>query len=118
MRLSEKILLDISPASHGNGIGLGIFDIITRKVFEQLDYEAMYANAIAVKCVDDCKIPLIAEDEEEAVKIAVKILRNADKENLRIVKIKNTIELEEIMVSHALLGEVEKNPCLVLENKS
>ena len=117
-RIDKMILLDISPASHGNGIGLGIFDIITRKVFEQLDYEAMYANAIAVKCVDDCKIPLIAEDEEEAVKIAVKILRNADKENLRIVKIKNTIELEEIMVSHALLGEVEKNPCLVLENKS
>ena len=117
-RIDNMILLEISPASHGNGIGLGIFDIITRKVFEQLDYEAMYANAIAVKCVDDCKIPLIAEDEEEAVKIAVKILRNADKENLRIVKIKNTIELEEIMVSHALLGEVEKNPCLVLENKS
>ena len=117
-RIDKMILLDISPASHGNGIGLGIFDIITRKVIEQLDYDAMYANAIAVKCVDDCKIPLIAEDEEEAVKIAVKILRNADKENLRIVKIKNTIELEEIMVSHALLGEVEKNPCLVLENKS
>lgn len=114
-KISRMVLLDISPASHGNGIGLGIFDVITRKVFEQLDYEAMYANAIAIKCVDDCKIPLIAKDEEEAVKIAVKILRNADKDNLKIVKIKNTIELEEIMVSHALLEEVERNPHLVLQ---
>lgn len=114
-KISRMVLLDISPASHGNGIGLGIFDVITRKVFEQLDYEAMYANAIAIKCVDDCKIPLIAKDEEEAVKIAVKILRNSDKDNLKIVKIKNTIELEEIMVSHALLEEVERNPHLVLQ---
>ena len=67
--------------------------------------------------MEDCKIPLIAENEEEAVKIAIKILRNADKDNLRIVKIKNTMELGEIMVSHALLKEVEKNPHLVLENK-
>ena len=116
-KIDKMVLLDVSLASHGNGIGLGIFDIITKKVFEQLDREAMYANAIAVKCVEDCKIPLIAENEEEAVKIAIKILRNADKDNLRIVKIKNTMELGEIMVSHALLKEVEKNPHLVLENK-
>lgn len=117
-KIDKMVLLDISPASHGNGIGLGIFDVITKKVFAQLDHEAMYANAIAVKCVDDCKIPLIAKDEEEAVKIAVKILRNANKDNLKIVRIKNTIELEEIMVSRALLGQVEENPCLILENKS
>lgn len=113
-KINRMILLDISPASHGNGIGLGIFDIITRKVFDQLDYEAMYANAIAIKCVDDCKVPLIARDEDEALKVAVKILRGADRENLRIVKIRSTLELEEIQVSQALLPVVERDPRLQL----
>lgn len=113
-KINRMILLDISKESHGNGIGLGIFDIITKKVFEQLDYEAIYANGIATKCIDDCKIPLIAKDEEEAIKIAIKVIRGVDKENLKIVKIKNTLELEYIEVSEALLEYVSSNEKLTL----
>lgn len=113
-KINRMILLDVSKESHGNGIGLGIFDIITKKVFEQLDYEAIYANGIATKCIDDCKIPLIAKDEEEAIKIAIKVIRGADKENLKIVKIKNTLELEYIEISEALLEYVSTNEKLTL----
>lgn len=113
-KINRMILLDVSKESHGNGIGLGIFDIITKKVFEQLDYEAIYANGIATKCIDDCKIPLIAKDEEEAIKIAIKVIREADKENLKIVKIKNTLELEYIEISEALLEYVSTNEKLTL----
>lgn len=115
-KINRMILLDITKESHGNGIGLGIFDIITKKVFDQLDYESIYANGIALKCIDDCKIPLIAKEEDEAVKIAIKVLRGADKENLKIVKIKNTLELEYIEVSEALLHNVELNEKLTLIN--
>ena len=113
-KINRMVLLDITPASHGNGIGLGVFDIITKKVFEQLNYQAMYANAIAIKVVDDCKVPLIAEDEREALLVAVKILRHADLDNLRIVKIRSTLELGEIQVSDALVPVVEQDSRLEL----
>jgi hypothetical protein len=113
-RINRMILLDISKESHGNAIGLGIFDIITKKLFEKLDYESTYANAIAAKCIDDCKIPLIAEDGKEALMIAIKVLRNVDKDNLKIVRIKNTLELEYIYVSNALLDYVKINDRLEL----
>ena len=113
-KINRMVLLDITPASHGNGIGLGVFDIITKKVFEQLNYQAMYANAIAIKVVDDCKVPLIAEDEREALLVAVKILRHADLDNLRIVKIRSTLELGEIQVSDALVPVVEQDSRLTL----
>lgn len=113
-KIDKMILLDISKESHGNAIGMGIFDITTKKVFEQLDFESIYANGIAVKCVDDCKIPLIAADEDEALKVAIKVLRNVDKENLKIVRIKNTLELEHIYVSEALTDYVKSNNNLEL----
>lgn len=113
-KINKMILLDISEESHGNGIGMGIFDIITMKVFEQLDYESIYANGIAVKCIDDCKIPLITKNEDEAIKVAIKVLRGVDKNNLKIVKIKNTLELEFIEVSDALLDYVKSNSSLEL----
>lgn len=56
----------------------------------------------------------MAENEEEAVRIAVKTCRHADREKLRIVRIKNTLRLGEIEVSEALLPLVAKNPGMTL----
>lgn len=113
-KIDKMVLLDLSEETHGNGVGLGIFDITTKKVFEQLDYESIYANGIAVKDLDDCKIPVIAKDEDEAVKIAVKVLRGADKKCLKIVRIESTLRLEYIEVSDALLPLVEADERLEL----
>ena len=97
------VLLYVTDQSHGNAIGMGIFDVITRKVFDKLDLAQIYANAIAVKCPEDAKIPIIADTEEEALRIAIQVAREVDRSKLKIVKIKNTIELETIEVSDALL---------------
>lgn len=98
----RMILLDVTDASHGNAIGVGWFDVITEKVFAKMDREATYANALACKCILDARIPMIAKNEEEAVRIAVKSCRNPDIQNLRIIRIKNTLKLDEIQVSEAI----------------
>lgn len=108
------ILTGLSAQSHGNASGIGSFDVITKEVFDQLDLEDTYANCIAVNSLDDAKVPLIAATADEAVRVAVKSLPKADKKNLRIVKIKNTLELESIEVSDALLEYVASHPGLSL----
>lgn len=113
-KIKRMILLDITKESHGNGIGVGMFDIITRNVYGKLDLESMYANAIACKCIEDVRIPLVANSEDEAIKVAVKVCRGLDKENLKIVKIKNTLSLQYIYVSEALLDVAKDNPRLSL----
>lgn len=113
-KINRMVLLDITEASHGNAVGIGSFDITTRKVFDQLNLEAMYANDIALGCMEDCKIPLVAADEAEAVRIAVKVLRGHDPNCLKIVKIKNTLHLEEIQVSEDLLDVVAADSRLEL----
>lgn len=112
--IQRMVLSDLTDASHGNGIGVGLFDVITRQVHGKLDFSSMYANAIACKCIDDVKIPLIAKDEEEAVRVALKVCRHIDRAQPKIVRIKDTLHLETIEVSEALLPEVVQNPCLSL----
>jgi hypothetical protein len=102
--IGRMVLLDISEKSQGNALGMGVFDVITQRVFDKLDLTSIYANAIASRCIEDARIPLIAKDDEMAQRIAVKVARGADIENLKIVKIKNTLELETIEVSEALLS--------------
>ena len=89
-KIGRMVVLDVSPASHGSAVGIGIFDVTTRKLFDQLNMEAMYANDIALGCLDDCKIPLVAADEEEAIRVAVKVLQDNDPEKLKIVRIRDT----------------------------
>jgi len=113
-RINRMVLHSISEKSHGNALGMGVFDVITRKVFNQLDFEATYANAIAAKCTDDAKIPIIAPDEEQALRVAIKILEGSNRENLKIVKIKNTLALDTIEVSEALLPHVQAHEGLML----
>ncbi|GHS88946.1 hypothetical protein AGMMS49957_11310 [Synergistales bacterium] len=108
-QIKRMALLDVTSESHGNAIGMGVFDVVTRKVFEKLNLEQIYANAIAVKCPEDAKIPIIADTEEEAVRIAIQVARGVDRNRLKIVKIKNTLDLGVIEVSEALLGNVENN---------
>jgi hypothetical protein len=113
-KIKRMALLDVTDESHGNAIGMGVFDVITRRVFDKLNFEQMYANAIAVKCPEDAKIPIIAETEDEAVRIAVQAARGVDRERLKIVRIKNTLELETIEISDALLDIVARDDRLSL----
>lgn len=109
----RMVLLDVTDASHGNAIGIGLFDVVTQRAFDKMDREATYANAIACKCILDARIPMTAKDEEEAVRIAVKSCRGLDLENLRIIRIKNTLDLEEIQVSEAIYRDEEEKACQI-----
>lgn len=113
-KINQMVLLDVTEESHGNAIGMGLFDIITKKVFENADLESVYANAIACRCVEDAKVPLMVKDEDEAVRVALKLARGVDLDKPKIAKIKNTLELEYIYVSDALIDEVRKNERLKL----
>ena len=97
--INQMVLLGVTPASHGNAIGLGLFDVTVKEVFDQMDFESTYANSIASRCIADCKIPLVAKDEDEAERVAIKCVRGVALEDLRVVKIANTLELGYIEVS-------------------
>ena len=113
-RYQRLILLDVTPASHGNAMGIGFFDVVTKNVVEQLDLEAMYANAIAGNFLGDAAIPCTVDDEETAIRVALKCCRGIDRDNPKIIRIKNTLHLDEIQVSAALLDAVKANPRLSL----
>lgn len=112
--IRSMILLGLDPRSEGNGIGIGLFDVALRSIFDQLKLEDMYANAIASKGMADVKIPVLVDTEEEAIRCVVRGIRGISRDDLKIVKIKNTLELEYIQVSDALLPVVEADDSLSL----
>ena len=100
------VVLDLSEQTHGNFIGLGMADTTTKRAFEKLDTNAAYFNMLTstVLCVG--KIPMVLEDDKLAIQAALKTLTQVDRAHIRTVYLKNTLSLETIMVSEALLEQV------------
>ena len=112
--IGRMVLLGLSEESHGVAVGMGMFDVMLRSVLSSADLEATYINTLSAKLIEEARIPMMAQTEDEAIRIAVKAQRNLNKAALKIVKIRSTLALEEIWVSDALLSAVKENPRMEL----
>lgn len=101
------VVLNLTAESHGNAIGVGLADIITRRVFEKINVEITAKNTITSMAPEQGKIPVIMPDDKTAILAAIKSLGVNEINKLKIVYIKNTSSLENIFISEALLSEAK-----------
>ena len=102
--------LDITDASHGNGNGLGIVDFTTDRAFRKFSFEETYPNSLTSTVPASVKIPMVLENDRLAIQAAIKTGNIADFRNVRLGRIKNTLEAHLLEVSENLLPEVHENP--------
>lgn len=115
---SQRVaVLDLSPETHGNGLGIGLASATTKRVYDQLDLAAMYPNAITCTVLTGVRIPLVMESDKETIQVCIKSCNEIDKKNPRVVRIPNSLHLEHIMLSEAYLDEIRGNPNLIIESE-
>jgi hypothetical protein len=110
------VVLDLTEETQGNANGMGLADITTARLASKVDFHATYINVLTAGLVGLGKggLPITLPTGQDAVATAVKVCGQADVANARVVRIKNTLLLEELYVSAALLDEVAANPNLEL----
>ncbi|HEV8260953.1 MAG TPA: lactate racemase domain-containing protein [Burkholderiales bacterium] len=109
--LTKKIVvLGLTPETHGNATGVGGADLITMRLFREIDIPSTYANIITSMNLDGGAIPMVMNTEQEAIRLAVKTVVRVKPQDCRIVRIRNTLELAQIQVSEPLLAEVRARP--------
>jgi hypothetical protein len=102
------VCLDLTEESHGNAIGVGIADIITEKMAKKIDWTPTYINTITSGFLERGFMPIAAKNDREALDIALNCCnRYVTEENARLVLAKNTLHLKELIVSQALLDELQ-----------
>jgi len=101
------VLTDITPESHGNASGVGLADIITRRLYRKIDFASTYENVITANFLERAKIPLVAETTRKACAIALRAAGPLAEGEERILRIRDTLHLEEVYVSPAILGEIQ-----------
>lgn len=109
------IVDDLSPESHGNALGIGLADIITRNLFDKIDFKAMYANVVTTTFLERGKTPIVADGLAQAFDIALRTAGGRPFDQLRVIRIGNTLHLEEMLVSPALYREMAERVELISE---
>jgi hypothetical protein len=104
------VVLDLTDKSDGNASGVGLADITTRRVFNKMSFENTYPNNLTARTTAGCKIPMIMENDYNAIRAGIKTAPNVDYNAMRIVRIKNTLRLDEMEISEALVKEAKDMP--------
>lgn len=107
--IQRIIVRDLSMATNGNGIGIGLADLTTRRCVEKIDLPTTYTNALTAHSLLSPKIPVIVEDDREALTVALHTLRGGVPDSPRIVRITNTKDLEMIWMSECYREHIEQN---------
>jgi hypothetical protein len=108
--VKKIVVLGLTPETHGNATGLGLADVITMRLYKEVDIAKTYTNVIASTYLDGAVIPMIMNTDEDAIRLAAKTVVRVKPEDTKIVRIRNTLELIDIHVSEPLMAQVRANP--------
>ena len=109
IRAQHRCILSLTPETHGNGYGMGAADAITKRMFDQLDLEQIYPNSITTTSLAFSKIPLIMPNDRAAIALCIRTCNGIDKTAPRIIRIRNTLALDELEISEACIPDLRDN---------
>lgn len=109
-RIKRIVALRLSAASEGNAQGIGLADVVTRRLVDAIDPVTTYTNTITSTFVERGFIPITMPTDRDAVAAALASLALADPGRARIVRARNTLHLDELWVSEPLIPELAGHP--------
>ncbi len=108
----KRVLVrDLTPESHGNAVGIGHADFVTKRLADKINYYDLYMNALTANNPSVAKIPITLETDKIAIETAFKSAWT-DVAAPRVVRIYSTLHLEYLLFSEALIPAAEENPAL------
>ncbi|HJP29984.1 MAG: lactate racemase domain-containing protein [Candidatus Latescibacteria bacterium] len=100
--VSRIFVRRLSDRTHGNANGVGLADVITRQLFDSIDFSATYANAFTSTFLNRAYIPIIKEHDREAIAAMFEVMRFEDGASARVARIVNTLDVGQIQLSESL----------------
>jgi hypothetical protein len=117
-KIKSIIVSDLTKESHGNATGVGLADVITRKLFAKIDFDRTKKNVTTSGFLERGKMPIIAETDDEALKLALRNCGSAVPGSEGIIRIKDTLHLDTLYVSNEILNKLEGNSNIEILQKN
>jgi len=110
--INRIFVRSLTEPSHGNAVGVGSADFIHRELFEQLDLSKTLINALTASTPRGARVPAAVETDRAGLLAALSTVGVVDRDEVRVARITDTMRLERLSVSEALLEAARDRPDL------
>jgi hypothetical protein len=104
-KITRIVLRDITNKTGGNAIGVGLSDFITKPLMDKIDLNTTFVNTVTAITPEKGRIPLVCSSDKEAIESGFATAGPFDYKNIRLVRIKNTSDIDEMYISEGLLED-------------
>ena len=95
----------LTERTHGNATGIGLADFTTTRLVKAMNYRATVVNCLTAGYPEAASLPVHFETDREVIDAALAILGTRPPEEARILRIRHTLDLEDIEASEPCFGE-------------
>jgi hypothetical protein len=94
----------LSERTHGNATGVGLADFTSMRLLKTMDYRATVINCLTAGYPVGANLPVHFETDREVIDAALAIIGARQPDEARILRIRNTLHLEEMQISEPCLA--------------
>ncbi|MCF8120524.1 MAG: DUF362 domain-containing protein [Deltaproteobacteria bacterium] len=116
-RVTRIFVRDLTDRSEGSAVGIGQADFTTQRLMDKIDIDVTRVNAVTACGPEAVKMPLSFQTDQEALSVALKTLRPYHLQDLRLVHIKNTLDITQLMMSVGCLDFLKGKTGLRIEGE-
>jgi len=110
IRIQLIAALDLTEASRGNPLGVGLADLTTDRLIGKMDRQALQTNVLHTGWLNRAKLPLSFPNDREVLRAALLALGKPDPRRVRIARLRDTLHLGRMLISEGLLREARRHP--------
>lgn len=114
--VTRLAVLDVSPESEGNIVGVGFADLTTDRLVAECNDRAFRTNVLTSCFLERARIPIALPTDREVVAAALDTCWRLTPAEARMVIVPNTLELATLWITPALEAEAKAHPHLAVES--
>jgi len=108
--LKKLFIRGLTPETHHNACGLSCADVTTRSCVRDIDWDTTWTNVASCTQLNGAYIPMYMNNDRDALLLAIKTLNGVDYAKAKVVRILDTLHMDEILVSEAYWEEAKNTP--------
>ena len=113
-RVLRIFVRGLSAASNGNAKGIGNADAVAVRLVDELDGAKTAVNGLTSCSPDDARIPLVFARDRDAVFAMLTTIRPTTPDDVRVVHVRSTLDVERLWVSAGCLDHLAPPPAVAV----
>jgi len=108
-RVERIFARDLTSGSYGNGVGIGMADVIHDRILDKIDWTPTHINSLTASTPACIRTPIHFASDRECLERIAPTVGKLDAGQITYVQIRNTLELGIVRMSENLRPHIESS---------